>query len=145
MREHEDKMADRRKYGKDEKDRDGGDVKPKLDDPPNSRLFIVCNKNITEEEFRSAFEKYGTIEEIWVVRDRNTGDPKGNQIVHKSLAVRSVDCYVVVFVLGTILDICFRCYLYQVFKDVRSCPCTGRNEWVLYRFTPKTFESHDCT
>lgn len=40
-------------------------------------MFIVCNKSITEEEFRSAFEKYGTIEEIWVVRDRNTGDPKG--------------------------------------------------------------------
>ncbi|KDR11573.1 RNA-binding protein 45, partial [Zootermopsis nevadensis] len=51
--------------------------KPKLDEPPNSRLFIVCNKSITEEEFRTAFEKYGTIEEIWVVRDRSTGEPKG--------------------------------------------------------------------
>lgn len=70
-------MADRRKY-KEEKDRDGFDVsKPKLDEPPNSRLFIVCNKSITEEEFRTAFEKYGTIEEIWVVRDRSTGEPKG--------------------------------------------------------------------
>ncbi|KAJ9575632.1 hypothetical protein L9F63_007493, partial [Diploptera punctata] len=68
-------MADRRKV-KDE--RDGMDVvKPKLDDPPNSRLFIVCNKNTTEEEFRNAFEKYGTIEEIWVVKDRNSGEPKG--------------------------------------------------------------------
>ena len=74
-------MADRRKL-KEERDRDGMDVvKPKLDDPPNSRLFIVCNKNITEEEFRSAFEKYGTIEEIWVVKDRNSGEPKGELIV----------------------------------------------------------------
>lgn len=53
------------------------DVKPRLDNPPNSRLFIVCNKNITEEEFQEAFEKYGNIEEIWVVRDRTTRKPKG--------------------------------------------------------------------
>jgi RNA recognition motif-containing protein len=78
-------MADRRKY-KDEKERDGVDVvKPKLDEPPNSRLFIVCNKTITEEEFRTAFEKYGTIEEIWVVRDRNSGEPKG-EVAHKLMA-----------------------------------------------------------
>lgn len=83
--EHAEKMADTRKYAKEEKDRDGVDVvKPKLDDPPNSRLFIVCNKSITEEEFRSAFKKYGTIEEIWVVRDRNTGDPKGTKVDHKT-------------------------------------------------------------
>lgn len=47
------------------------------DDPPNSRLFIVCNKNITEDEFRKSFEKYGNIEEIWSVKDKNTGEPKG--------------------------------------------------------------------
>jgi RNA recognition motif-containing protein len=115
VKEHADKMADRGNYSKDGKDRDGGDVKskldeppnsrlfivcnkntkkdrdggdtkPKLDEPPNSRLFIVCNKNITEEEFRSAFEKYGTIEEIWVVRDRNTGAPKGKQVALRKLA-----------------------------------------------------------
>jgi RNA recognition motif-containing protein len=85
--DHGEKMADTRKYTKEEKDRDGVDVvKPKLDDPPNSRLFIVCNKSITEEEFRSAFKKYGTIEEIWVVRDRNTGDPKGTKVDHKPMA-----------------------------------------------------------
>ncbi|PSN51617.1 RNA-binding protein 45 [Blattella germanica] len=67
-------MTERRKP-RDEKDDNGKSFK--LDDPPNSRLFIVNNKTITEEEFRSAFEKYGTIEEIWVVRDRNTGEPKG--------------------------------------------------------------------
>ncbi|XP_067006548.1 RNA-binding protein 45 [Anabrus simplex] len=62
----------------DRSDRDGMDSgKPRIDDPPNSRLFIVCSKNITEEEFRSAFEKYGSIEEIWVVKDRTTGEPKG--------------------------------------------------------------------
>lgn len=47
------------------------------DEPPNSRLFIVCGKQLTEEDFRSAFSKYGEIEEIWVVKDRNTGERKG--------------------------------------------------------------------
>lgn len=47
------------------------------DDPPNSRLFIVCNRNITEDEFRKNFEKYGSIEEIWSVKDKSTGEPKG--------------------------------------------------------------------
>ena len=73
------KMADssRKMHDRDQRRyRDGG-YEAKLDDPPNSRLFIVCNKNITEEDFRQGFEKYGTIEEIWVVKDRATGEPKG--------------------------------------------------------------------
>jgi len=42
-----------------------------------SRLFVICNKNQNEEDFRDAFEKFGTIEEVWVVRDKSTGDNKG--------------------------------------------------------------------
>lgn len=47
------------------------------DDPPNSRLFIVGPKTLVEEDFRKAFEEFGNIEEIWVVKDRNTGENKG--------------------------------------------------------------------
>ena len=49
----------------------------KYDDPPNSRLFIVCGKQITEDQFKSAFSKFGTIEEVWVLKDRVTAEPKG--------------------------------------------------------------------
>uniref|UniRef100_A0A0K2TAK8 RNAbinding protein 45like [Megachile rotundata] n=1 Tax=Lepeophtheirus salmonis TaxID=72036 RepID=A0A0K2TAK8_LEPSM len=49
----------------------------KYEDPPNSRLFIVCGKSITEEQFREVFQDFGSIEEIWMVRDKITGDPKG--------------------------------------------------------------------
>ncbi len=49
----------------------------KYDDPPNSRLFIVCGKQITEEQFRESFGAYGAIEEVWVLKDRVTGEPKG--------------------------------------------------------------------
>lgn len=40
-------------------------------------LFIICNKNNTEDDFREAFEKFGKIEEIYTIKDRNTGDNKG--------------------------------------------------------------------
>lgn len=54
------------------RDRDGAS-----DDPPMSRLFIICNKANSEDDFRSAFEQFGEIEEIWVVRDKHSGENKG--------------------------------------------------------------------
>ncbi len=66
-----------------DKDSDGGGggrssgASAKYDDPPNSRLFIVCGKGITEEQFRESFGAFGTIEEVWVLKDRATGEPKG--------------------------------------------------------------------
>jgi len=46
-------------------------------DPPNSRLFILCGKSTSEDELRNTFDKYGTIEDVWVVKDKSTGDSKG--------------------------------------------------------------------
>ncbi|KAK9500194.1 hypothetical protein O3M35_001499 [Rhynocoris fuscipes] len=46
-------------------------------DPPNSRLFILCSKTITENELHDAFDKYGQIEDIWIVKDKNTNESKG--------------------------------------------------------------------
>lgn len=57
-----------------QQDRDGQSVD---DDPPMSRLFIICNKSNNEEEFRDSFEKFGTIEEIWIVKDKSSGEHKG--------------------------------------------------------------------
>lgn len=45
--------------------------------PPNSRLFILCGKGIPEESFSEAFGKYGSIEDIWIVKDRKTNEDKG--------------------------------------------------------------------
>lgn len=54
------------------------DPRSKNDDPPNSRLFVICHKSLEEDDLRKAFEKFGKIEDIWVVKDRNTGENKGN-------------------------------------------------------------------
>lgn len=55
----------------------GGRGGSRGDEPPMSRLFIICNKAHTEEDFRDAFEQFGEIEDIWVVKDKHTGDNKG--------------------------------------------------------------------
>ncbi|KAK0044947.1 RNA-binding protein 45-like [Biomphalaria glabrata] len=63
--------------GRDNRDgRDGRDSRG-LDDPPNSRLFILCQKGTTEQEFRDAFDKFGTIEDIWIIKDKRTNEDRG--------------------------------------------------------------------
>ncbi|CRL02294.1 CLUMA_CG015370, isoform A [Clunio marinus] len=52
------------------------DPRDSREDPPMSRLFIVCSKNNTEEDFRNAFQKFGRIEEIRILKDRD-GSSKG--------------------------------------------------------------------
>ena len=45
--------------------RDRGDremMSNKYDDPPNSRLFIVCGKQITEEQFKEEYKKFKPIQ-----------------------------------------------------------------------------------
>lgn len=49
----------------------------KKDEPPMSRLFIVCNKEHNEEDFREAFEEFGELEDVWIVKDKKTGENKG--------------------------------------------------------------------
>lgn len=49
----------------------------KEDVPPNSRLFVLHGKNATKEELQEAFEIFGKVENIWMVRDRETGEFKG--------------------------------------------------------------------
>ncbi|XP_054269429.1 RNA-binding protein 45-like [Macrosteles quadrilineatus] len=48
----------------------------KLDDPPNSRLFVAQIKDISEEELREAFGHYGEVEDVWICKDKHTGEPK---------------------------------------------------------------------
>lgn len=48
-----------------------------IDDPPMSRLFVIHNKSNTEQDFRDSFEKYGNVEDIWLLKDKSTGENKG--------------------------------------------------------------------
>lgn len=45
--------------------------------PPFSRLFVLCDKSHSENDFRDRFSKFGTIEDMRFVKDRTTGEYKG--------------------------------------------------------------------
>lgn len=47
------------------------------DTPPYSRLFIVCERRYSEQDLQEAFSKFGTIEDIRIPRDFNTGESRG--------------------------------------------------------------------
>lgn len=48
-----------------------------LDDPPNSRLFVVASRSVTEDELRESFCAFGDIQAVWVVKDKQTKESKG--------------------------------------------------------------------
>ncbi|XP_015214531.1 RNA-binding protein 45 isoform X1 [Lepisosteus oculatus] len=52
-----------------------------LDDPPNSRLFLVTSKSTSEEVIREHFSVFGEIQDIWVVKDKQTKESKGVSFV----------------------------------------------------------------
>lgn len=62
-------MDERRKFPRNDRERE--------DVPVYSRLFIVCDRDIREEQLREAFAQFGTIEDIRIPNDHNTGKPKG--------------------------------------------------------------------
>lgn len=41
------------------------------------RLFVIVPKNMTEEELREEFEKYGEIDSVTMIRDKVTRECKG--------------------------------------------------------------------
>ena len=67
------------------------------DYPPFSRVFVVCSKNHREEEVRKAFEAYGSVEDVWMVKDRMTKESKGicyvkyDKASSAAMAIESLD------------------------------------------------------
>ncbi|XP_030024553.2 RNA-binding protein 45-like [Manduca sexta] len=47
------------------------------DFPIYSRLFVICGKNVKEDDLQKAFAQFGSIEDIRVARDYETGASKG--------------------------------------------------------------------
>ncbi|CAO1401951.1 unnamed protein product [Diamesa tonsa] len=50
--------------------------KDATDVPPMSRLFVVCSKTNNEDDFRNNFTKFGNLEEVRILKDRD-GESKG--------------------------------------------------------------------
>lgn len=46
-------------------------------DPPHSRLFIVCGRGTTEEELEPECRAFGNVQYCRIVRDKTSAEPKG--------------------------------------------------------------------
>lgn len=57
------------------------------EDAPNTRLFIMCGKGATDEMLKKTFATYGTIKDLWIVKDRRTNEEKGMKL-EKTLRMR---------------------------------------------------------
>lgn len=55
------------------------DEQSDVNEPENSRIFVLYDKNhpISEIEFREMFGNYGTVKNIYIVKDRNSDSVKG--------------------------------------------------------------------
>ncbi|CAB1328091.1 unnamed protein product [Coregonus sp. 'balchen'] len=48
-----------------------------LDNPPNSRLFLVTSRSVSDDVIREKFSVFGEIQGVWVVKDKQTKESKG--------------------------------------------------------------------
>uniref|UniRef100_A0A8D0FH48 RNA binding motif protein 45 n=1 Tax=Strix occidentalis caurina TaxID=311401 RepID=A0A8D0FH48_STROC len=48
-----------------------------LDEPPNSRVFVVLGKDTGEAVIRERFAPFGDIQNIWLLRDKRTNESRG--------------------------------------------------------------------
>ena len=57
----------------------GGTVTDRVntDFPPFSRVFVVCSRGHKEDDIQAAFQQFGLIEDVWMVKDRMTKENKG--------------------------------------------------------------------
>lgn len=55
----------------------GGGRKEISEEPPMSRLFVICGRNITRDQLIAHFDDDGEIEECVVIVDKKTGQGKG--------------------------------------------------------------------
>lgn len=71
-----------------------------VNEPENSRIFVLYDKNhpISENEFKDLFGTYGTVKNIYIVKDRNSDSVKGKKVTYfkfyKFLVCIKCSCFV---------------------------------------------------
>eukprot|EP00890_Picochlorum_soloecismus_P001870 jgi/Picsp_1/2684/NSC_00914-R1_rna-binding protein 45 len=61
-----------------------------LDDPPNSRLFVVAGRNTSSEFLRSVFEKYGRVSFVKYLRDKGVAYVKYEKASSAAFAIENL-------------------------------------------------------
>ncbi|XP_076017937.1 RNA-binding protein 45 isoform X2 [Genypterus blacodes] len=77
-------------------------VPENLDEPPNSRLFVVTSRSVTEDVLRDSFAVFGDVQGVWVVKDKQTKESKG--ICYVKFAKSSQACTAMEEMHGKVLE-----------------------------------------
>eukprot|EP00889_Picochlorum_renovo_P005153 jgi/Picre1/32183/NNA_007529.t1 len=61
-----------------------------MDDPPNSRVFVVAGRNTSSEYLRNVFEQYGTVSFVKYLRDKGVAYVKYTKASAAALAIENL-------------------------------------------------------
>ncbi|XP_032396720.1 RNA-binding protein 45 isoform X2 [Etheostoma spectabile] len=115
-----------------------------LDDPPNSRLFVVTSRSITEDELRESFSVFGDIHGIWVVKDKQTKESKG--ICYVKFAKSSQACLAMEEMHGKVLmdgTKPIKVFIAQSRSSTRHRDVEDEELTRIFVMIPKTFSEED--
>ncbi|XP_068183427.1 RNA-binding protein 45 [Antennarius striatus] len=119
-------------------------VTENLDDPPNSRLFAVTSRSITEDELRESFSVFGDIQGVWVVKDKQTKEPKG--ICYVKFAKSSQACLAMEEMHGKVLSEGtkpIKVFIAQSRNSTRHRDVEDEELTRIFVMIPKTFTEED--
>uniref|UniRef100_A0A671VNA8 RNA binding motif protein 45 n=1 Tax=Sparus aurata TaxID=8175 RepID=A0A671VNA8_SPAAU len=115
-----------------------------LDDPPNSRLFAVTSRSITEDELRESFSVFGDIQGVWVVKDKQTKESKG--ICYVKFAKSSQACLAMEEMHGKVLidgTKPIKVFIAQSRSSTRHRDVEDEELTRIFVMIPKTFTEDD--
>ncbi|KAM3606018.1 uncharacterized protein V6R79_009261 [Siganus canaliculatus] len=115
-----------------------------LDDPPNSRLFVVTSRSITEDELRESFSVFGEVQGVWVVKDKQTKESKG--ISYVKFAKSSQACLAMEEMHGKVLmdgTKPIKVFIAQSRSSTRHRDVEDEELTRIFVMIPKTFSEED--
>ncbi|XP_067336824.1 RNA-binding protein 45 isoform X2 [Channa argus] len=115
-----------------------------LDDPPNSRLFVVTSRSITEDELRESFSVFGDIQGVWVVKDKQTKESKG--IAYVKFSKSSQACLAMEEMHGKVLvegTKPIKVFIAQSRSSTRHRDVEDEELTRIFVMIPKTFSEED--
>lgn len=115
-----------------------------LDDPPNSRLFVVTSRSITEDELRDNFAVFGDVQGVWVVKDKQTKESKG--ISYVKFAKSSQACLAMEEMHGKVLvdgTKPIKVFIAQSRSSTRHRDVEDEELTRIFVMIPKTFSEED--
>ncbi|KAM3862693.1 RNA-binding protein 45 [Diretmus argenteus] len=115
-----------------------------LDEPPNSRLFLVSSRSVSEEVIRESFSVFGDIQGVWLVKDKQTKESKG--VSYVKFAKSSHACLAMEEMHGKVLTEGtkpIKVFIAQSRSSARHRDVEDEELTRIFVMIPKTFSEED--